>query len=299
MGTPNQQPDRAPAPTATPQRRLPVGLKLLQFGIRSLDRVAPQLAGRWVYRLWFSTHRFPEPGRETSWREQAEQFTLRCNGGPLAVCRWGQGSKTVLLIHGWNGRGTQMGAFAAPLVAAGFQVIAFDGPGHGRSEGCSSSIFRFIDAIQAIEQETGPFSGVVTHSFGALVIARALRSGLVTQRVVCLSPPARFSFLIDTFVEALQIPPRTRKAFIARGEKIFGSDVWQQLSADLNAADLAVPALVIHDENDNEVPLQQGALLAEAWPGAQLVRTRGLGHRRILRDPGVVRRVVDFMGQAE
>jgi pimeloyl-ACP methyl ester carboxylesterase len=299
MDTLNHPSDRAPVSTTTPPRQLSVGLKLLRFSIHSLDRVAPQLAGRWVYRLWFSTHRFPEPGREAAWREQAEQFSLRCNGKPLAVYRWGQGSKTVLLIHGWNGRGTQLGAFAAPLVAAGFQVIAFDGPGHGHSAGRSSSIFRFIDAIQTIERETGPFCGVVTHSFGALVIARALRNSLVTQRVVCLSPPARFSFLVDSFVEALQIPPRTRKAFIARGEKVFGRDIWQRLSADLNAADLAVPAMVIHDEHDKEVPLQQGELLAEAWPGAQLVRTRGLGHRRILRDPGVIQRVVEFMGQAE
>ncbi len=281
-----------------PQRRLPPGLTALRFLIRNLDRVAPRLAGRLVYRLWFSTRRFPEPGREAKWREQAVRSTLPGKWGPLALYQWGQGGRTVLLIHGWNGRGTQMGAFAAPLVEAGYRVIAFDGPGHGRSPGRSSSIFRFVDAVEAIGHESGPFDAVITHSFGALVIVRALCEGVQADRVVCISPPARFDFLFDSFVEALQIPPRTRRAFLARGEKIFGKDVWQRLSADVNAAGLTVPALVIHDENDREVPLAQGERLAAAWPGAQLVRTRGLGHRRILRDPGVIRTVTDFLGPA-
>ncbi|HID48163.1 MAG TPA: alpha/beta fold hydrolase [Chromatiales bacterium] len=292
----------APSPESSsavmPRRGLPRSLTALRFFIRALDTAAPQLAGRMVYRLWFATRRFPEPVREARWREPAERSVLPGARGPLALYLWGQGTKTVLLIHGWNGRGTQMGAFAGPLVAAGYRVIAFDGPGHGRSPGRSSSIFRFVDAVRAIEREFGPFHAVVTHSFGALVVARALRDGLGATRVVCISPPARFEFLIDGFVDALQIPPRTRRAFLARGEKIFGRDVWQRLSGDVNAAGLEVPALVIHDENDREVPLSEGQRLAAAWPGAQLVRTRGLGHRRILRDPGVIQRVIDFLGPA-
>jgi hypothetical protein len=38
-----------------------------------------------------------------------------------------------------------------------------------------------------------------------------------------------------------------------------------------------------------------GAAIAAAWPGAELVTTEGLGHRRILRDPAVVARVTDFL----
>ena len=53
--------------------------------------------------------------------------------------------------------------------------------------------------------------------------------------------------------------------------------------------------MVIHDENDRDVPWQEGAALANAWPGAQFVRTSGLGHRRILRDPDVIARVTAFI----
>ena len=42
------------------------------------------------------------------------------------------------------------------------------------------------------------------------------------------------------------------------------------------------------DLDDVEVPYREGQLLAHAWPGARLVTTAGLGHRRILRDARVV-----------
>jgi hypothetical protein len=43
------------------------------------------------------------------------------------------------------------------------------------------------------------------------------------------------------------------------------------------------------------MPWQEGEAVARAWPGAQFVRTTGLGHRRILRDPEVMARVTAFI----
>jgi hypothetical protein len=57
---------------------------------------------------------------------------------------------------------------------------------------------------------------------------------------------------------------------------------------------MPTPLLVVHDENDREVPIASGELVASAWPGAVLERTRGLGHRRILRDRRVIERVAEF-----
>jgi len=52
---------------------------------------------------------------------------------------------------------------------------------------------------------------------------------------------------------------------------------------------------VIHDREDAEVPWQEGAIIAQAWPGATLSTTSGLGHRRIVRDRHVVREAVNFV----
>jgi predicted ATPase len=53
--------------------------------------------------------------------------------------------------------------------------------------------------------------------------------------------------------------------------------------------------LVIHDQDDREVPWADGAAIAAAALDARLVTTHGLGHRRILRDPSVIEASVDFV----
>jgi hypothetical protein len=57
----------------------------------------------------------------------------------------------------------------------------------------------------------------------------------------------------------------------------------------------AAPVLVVHDRRDAEVPFASGAAIAGAWPGARLLATEGLGHRRVLRDAGVIEAAVSFV----
>ena len=274
--------------------RIPVAIQLLKLGMRGLSTVSPWLAGQWVYHLWFSTHRFAEPRRETRWREQAQQFTLPHKYGPLAMYSWGNGPP-VLLVHGWNGRGTQMGGLAMSMAEAGYRAIAFDAPGHGRTPGNNSTIFRIIDAVNVIADEFGPLKGIVAHSFGAMVIARALHTELIAQRVVCINPAAQLDFLIDSFCRTLAIPPPTRAAFLRRLEKHYGSDIGIQISAEENVAGLSIPALIIHDVDDTEVPWEQGERLAQAWPESHFTKTQGLGHRRSLRDSATIEKAVNFI----
>ena len=277
--------------------RLPAAIQLLRIAIRSISAVSTRFGSRWVYHLWFTTHRFVEPKRESRWREQAQQFSLAHKYGPLAMYSWGEGP-TVLLMHGWNGRGTQMGGFAVSLAEAGFRAIAFDAPGHGQTPGKNSTIFRIVDAVQAIAEEFGPLKGIVAHSFGAMVIARALHTRVHTEKVVCINPAAQLDFLVDSFCNTLGIPAGTRAAFLQRLEEHYGGDIGKQVSAVENVASLSIPALIIHDVADSEVPWQQGQQLAEAWPGARFVQTQGLGHRRSLRDESTIQEAVNFINDS-
>jgi hypothetical protein len=60
---------------------------------------------------------------------------------------------------------------------------------------------------------------------------------------------------------------------------------------------MGTPLLVVHDRDDNEVPWQDGAIIARAWPDAVFSSTGGIGHRRILRDPSVIRAVATFVAE--
>jgi pimeloyl-ACP methyl ester carboxylesterase len=63
---------------------------------------------------------------------------------------------------------------------------------------------------------------------------------------------------------------------------------WAAIRGSVLAPRLSQPLLVVHDEQDREVPISHGESFAAGWPGARFLRTKGLGHQRILRDADVV-----------
>jgi pimeloyl-ACP methyl ester carboxylesterase len=267
---------------------------MTQAGMNALGAVAPPLAGRWAFDLFRRPARFPEPAWEAEIGKTARRWTVPFRGGQLAACSWGEGP-AVLLAHGWSGRGTQLGAFVAPLVEAGYSVVAYDAPAHGRSSGRRTNLYEVAASVRHMAREVGPLSAVVAHSFGAVATTLALGDGMDVGGVAFLGPACRASQAVRGFARQLGLTLPVELGLRGELERSFGSGVWQETSAANVARKLSVPALLIHDLEDREVPYREAQILAHAWPGARLLTTAGLGHRRILRDPGILGEVVSFI----
>ena len=137
---------------------------------------------------------------------------------------WGDPARPpVLVVHGWEGRGSQLATFVPALRAAGFRVVAFDGPGHGQSRTQRSSAVHMALAIERIAQHTGPLAGVVAHSVGgaATVLAFHLsRGALDVKRCVLVAPPVSAKRFFDGFCAALGLHGVTRIAISPKGDRI-------------------------------------------------------------------------------
>src|SRR5882724_3750081 len=143
--------------------REPARLSLFRAGNRSLSRVAPALAARLAERLFLTPPRPPRAAREIALLATARARPLRVGARHLDVWLWGTGP-SVLLVHGWGGRGAQLAAFVEPLVARGFSVVTFDAPGHGASESGIVTIPEMVAATRAVAAARGPLAGVIAHS---------------------------------------------------------------------------------------------------------------------------------------
>ena len=281
-------------------------------GLRAIESWSPELTARLAATLMYRTTRRPSPPAERALHAGGERFTVRSGGRSLAAWTFGDGP-TVLLVHGWNGRGGQLGAFVQPLLARGFRVVTFDAPGHGESEGHDSSMVAIADAIDDVIGATAslfaPLQGIIGHSLGAAAVTyamsraatrprasneRALREELPARRFALVAPPIDLRDFVAGFSQAVRLNEATRHRIVGRIEKQFAISIDELYGPSL-AEELHAPVLVVHDEDDREVPVRCGQLLAAAWPGAELVVTRGLGHHRILRDPRVVEDVVEFV----
>lgn len=282
-------------------RRAPLPLRWLAGG---LSRVAPGPTARLAANLFLRTHRAGRPPREKEWLHQAEPGRLLVGGQRVATWTWGPKSSSalgdqapaVLLVHGWEGRGSQLGALATELAARGVRAVAFDAPGHGSSEGSWSTLPKIADAMLAVANRIGPLAAVVAHSAGTASTTWALRNGLDARRAVYLSPPGELSTFATMFGDALGLTPRVQRGIQRAVERKIGMP-WDELHGLAVARTMTTPLLVVHDRDDLEVPLAGGRDLAAAWPGARLVATRGLGHRRLLRDPGVIETVLGFVAE--
>jgi pimeloyl-ACP methyl ester carboxylesterase len=90
------------------------------------------------------------------------------------------------------------------------------------------------------------------------------------------------------------MPEAVRKGMQAAIEERYGVR-WENLEVPRVAPRLSASALVIHDRDDRLMPWAHGAAVARHWPGAKLMSTQGLGHRRILMDEGVTRAAAEFI----
>ena len=284
-----QSPKKTTSPVKTPFL-----LHLVRGGLRWLGKIAPGLSSRFAYRLWFYPRRFDPPAREKKWLADAEPVEVSHDKERLQGYQWGSGP-VVLLVHGWDGRGSQMAAFAAPLAAAGYRSVAVDLPAHGRSTGRRTNMAEAADAINTIAETVGPVEAVIGHSFGAGALARSMANGLKVNKAVLISSPANLRWMADNFYSMLDLSPRIQRGIEERINRDYGESIWQEVSADHNLRGSTVPGLIIHDHGDRDIPFSQAERIAAAWSTARLIPTDGLGHRRILRNQDVIETCVEFI----
>jgi pimeloyl-ACP methyl ester carboxylesterase len=259
----------------------------------SLGAAAPELAARIALPLFLRTRRHPRPVREERWLAAAERFPVPLGRRSIAAWSWGSGPP-VLLVHGWEGRGSQMGALALALAAAGMRAVAFDAPGHGDSPGRSSSLLALAQALLAVAERVGPLAGVVAHSAGASATAYGLGREVLAPRVVFFAPGVDPVGYVRLFGRLLGLGPAVQRRMERRLEARFGISL-EDFRILRRAPAMEMPLLLVWDEDDAEVPRRDVEHLAVIWPAAHLEVTRGLGHRRVLREPALVARAVSFL----
>jgi pimeloyl-ACP methyl ester carboxylesterase len=279
--------------TIVRSRKEPGFMPLVRAGNRALSLLAPSAAARLAERLFLTPPRPRRPAAEIDLLATARARPMRVGSRRLEMWTWGSGP-SVLLVHGWGGRGAQLGALVEPLVTRGFSVVTFDAPGHGAADAGEVTIPEMVAAIRQVAAASGPLAGLIAHSMGAACAALAFYEGLEVGAAVFVGPAADLVDPASRFTETLGFSRLVGEAMRQRIERRVGRP-WSAFDVAALAPALRAPLLVVHDRGDAEVPWQHGLVIARAWPGAELLLTDGLGHRRILRDPDVLAAAVAFV----
>ena len=283
--------------------RSQTALRLTKAALQAAYVLSEDLGTSLAERLFTSPRRHRRPDRERGVLARGWQFsvdvalrspTWHGERRKVTAWRWGHGP-TVLLVHGWEGRGSQLGAFVEPLVRAGLSVVAFDAPGHGDSPGHRLYLTDLADCVVDVARAVGPLHAIVAHSFGAAAVLLAhQRGGIDARRNVMIAPNVLLDDAVARFARTVALDDRDRTSLEGQLASHSGVPV-AALRLDALVGERDAALLVVHDRDDREVPFAHGERLAEVWREATLHATEGLGHRRVLREPAVLEEVVAFV----
>jgi len=273
----------------------PTILKIVRWIYPRLERFAPSLAHRYFVILFFTPLRFPVPEKEQEAETFSEKFTVVAAAKKIQCYSWGTGTP-VLVIHGWGGRATQFRRFIQPLNIAGYRVIGFDGPAHGNSGGRQTNIVEFEEVLHRIYEKVGQPAAIIAHSFGGSAALFAAMNGLIIPKLINIASPVIGDEIINTYLRAINGSVSTREHFKKYIVQKYGKP-FHEFTSSYFVQHLPNPVkvLLINDEGDKEVIMAHADLFVKLYPTSTLIKTKGLGHTRILKDDQVIRAVVTFI----
>lgn len=273
--------------------------KLLGYLFFGLFRLAPARVGPWLLRLFFRPGIALQSADEKATWATGNAFEFESHGRRIRGRYWGDGPG-VLMVHGWDGRGSQFHRLVGPIVAAGYRAIAFDAPAHGESAGFETNYFEYTDAVRHLLRGDAGITveKVVAHSFGAAATINAIDKEGRAPDLLLIAPALHLEeFLHDSF-QRHGIPFGLFREVIGSLETRYGYDFHRDNPKRLIRR-LEHPCFILHDELDRLVPIEQSRAAAEINPWIALQSTLDLGHTRILKSDSAVAALNGYLLEAQ
>jgi len=279
-----------------------IGAQKLMIGwIRAKLNMMAVVSPRWAAASAMKL--FVRPFRKSKKKEpdvfkNAELLHCKVDGYQVVVYRWNQNArKRILILHGFESRAFNFELYIRPLIAGGYEVVAFDAPGHGASSGKILSLPLFVKTISTISSFYGPFNAYLCHSFGGLALTHFLEQGHHdgNTRLVLIAPATETTTAINTFFEFLQLGKKVRARFDEYIYKLGGE--WPaHFSLRRTMPNIIAHTLWVHDEDDELTPLEDALRVKELHlPNVTFYITQGLGHRNVYRDTEVRKVIIDLL----
>ncbi|MDW9594619.1 alpha/beta fold hydrolase [Sinorhizobium meliloti] len=287
-------------------------IKVIRLSLKAVSAFSADKAGKSAFWIFCRTpSRKPKNGKEAALlkaavpiMQRSRKVTLSFAGGWAAARhferRMGGRGPRVLVAHGWGSRSDYLATLIDGLLSSGAEVVALDLPGHGASPGRTLTMPQAVRAIDAAWRHFDGFDVGIGHSFGGASLACAAGAVLcdvparVPGKLVLIGAPSEMTWLFRGFGRTLGLAPKAQAAFEGMVERLSGRRI-EGFDATRILAALRKPVLVIHAEDDKEVPADHARRYGAVGPNVELHWANGLGHRRIVSAAPVIEKITEFL----
>lgn len=268
--------------------------KSVGFGLNLTSYIQPKKATNIAYRL-FSEPRIGKLNEENlpNVLQNVTSQNFDADGHFLKTYVWKGNSNIILLVHGWESNTSRWEKLLPYLQKTGSTIVALDAPGHGLSGGKEFNVVKYATYIDVAVKQYKP-NVLIGHSIGgaACIYYQYHFKNDSLKKMVILGAPSDLKVLIGNYVQLLSLNNRMNNLLEAHFSAKFKSEIDAFSMANFAKA-IKIPALLVHDIEDNVVAFGEGQKIANSWNTAEFIQTKGLGHS--LHDDVLYQKIQSFL----
>lgn len=275
-----------------------IAIGYIRAKFKMLSAVSKRLAAEKAFDL-FCTPFMKSRIRTPVIFEQAEKLHFQLNGLKVKGFRWNhRQSQKVLILHGFGSAAHKFHQYIAPLINKGYEVLAFDAPAHGLSEGTRINAVQYAQMIEEVLKRYGPVHGFLAHSFGGMALSLVMEKIPHSPeiKIALIAPATETCTAVNAAFKMLQLKDVDVRSefdniiFEKSGQKTEWFSIKRAMQ-NINAT-----VLWFHDEEDDITPFEDALKVKEEnFPNIHFIITKGLGHRKIYGDAAIKKQVLEFL----
>jgi len=271
--------------------------KIFIYLIKLLEKISPVLCMHFARLIWSKPIKYKIPEREKSilFKSEISDLKIQSINKVIKYYHWNGNGPKVLLVHGWSGRATNLYKIINHLYKKGFDIHAFDAPAHGMSSSLTTNLPEFVSCIEEISKKIDPLSYLIGHSGGGFASIYAASKNLKIKKLILISPFDSVLDLFQTYFKMINVGEKVGDLMLNYFNEKKGIIVDENMCSSIFAKSVNCNTLLIHDKNDKEVSIDDSKKIEKNLSKVLKLYTKGLGHRRILRDEKVVRKIDLFL----
>jgi pimeloyl-ACP methyl ester carboxylesterase len=285
-----------------PENKLTKGQKLVRFYFKKVGPVLPKTTARLFWRLFTS----PRKRKITSVQKEflglatKKEYFLPHQKVNYVTHTFGNGSKTVLLCHGWEGMTADFKHLITSIIENDCTLIAIDFPGHGSAPKAQAHLPLFIEVIEDFINHSAEeinFEALIGHSLGAAAIAMTLPKIKKTrvEKVIFLGLHPKPSDFILQYKSITQINQTLFDYCVEYAEKKAKTSLLNYDGLNHIETYSNYTILFVHDEKDTIINVSRIIDFSSKIVSSELFIGRYGGHFKHFKHPEVILNIIGFI----
>jgi hypothetical protein len=207
---------------------------------------------------------------------------------------WGEGSRIILLIHGWGSKGLDFyDLIKGILTVPDLKIIAFDAPGNGSAEGNLSNLFLFAEAIKEIKKVYGILDVMIGHSLGGMAAVRVLQETRECPRhLITIAPLINLKENFKGSMTNVGVSNENQQLFLDDFETLYQQSINSFHVEEMYDFADSINHTLIYEQNDTVTPVADIKEFLVQHPEVIPMKNEHTSHAKIISDAEVISKIV-------